>query len=249
MQQNVVGTAEITGEEQLATGTGELDHRCAEEHVSRTQETRITSTGQRNGSIERDRSEKFECLLRIRKGGLRGNCLVVSLRGSAQADQRAAAGPKEPVARLHIRPARELIVDAVDLRQGAIRPTCEVALSVRMETVMKWFKSSLIVLSIALVQSAQGQELGDIKSGLSYAEAVCAECHAVKKGERTSPHERAPAFDLVANARGMTDMALRVWFQSSHPSMPNLMLKEKTADDLIAYIRSLKQDGRPRSRP
>jgi mono/diheme cytochrome c family protein len=114
-----------------------------------------------------------------------------------------------------------------------------------MEAVMKWFKGSLIVLSIALAESAQALEAGDAASGLNYAEAVCAECHAVKKGQRVSPHERAPAFELVANARGMTDMALRVWFQSPHPSMPNLVLREKTADDLIAYIMSLKQ-GSPR---
>jgi mono/diheme cytochrome c family protein len=116
-----------------------------------------------------------------------------------------------------------------------------------MEAVMKWFTRLLVALSIALAHSAQAQETGDSKSGLDYAEAVCAECHAVKKGQRTSPHERAPAFELVANARGMTDMALRVWFQSPHPSMPNLVLREKTADDLVAYIMSLKQNTRPRS--
>jgi mono/diheme cytochrome c family protein len=114
-----------------------------------------------------------------------------------------------------------------------------------MEAVMKWFKGSLIVLSIVLAQAAHAQ--GDAKSGSDYAEAVCAECHAVKKGERVSPHERAPAFELVANARGMSEMALRVWFQSPHPSMPNLVLREKTADDLVAYIMSLKQDRRSRN--
>jgi len=66
----------------------------------------------------------------------------------------------------------------------------------------------------------------------------------VKKGERISPHERATAFEVVANARGMSEMALRVWFQSPHPSMPNLMLTEKLSDDLIAYIMSLKQGRR-----
>ena len=106
---------------------------------------------------------------------------------------------------------------------------------------MKWFKRSLIMLSIALTQSAHALEAGDAASGLNYAEAVCAECHAVKKGQRVSPHERAPAFELVANARGMTGTALRVWFQSPHPSMPNLVLRDKTADDLIAYIMSLRQ--------
>jgi mono/diheme cytochrome c family protein len=105
-------------------------------------------------------------------------------------------------------------------------------------------KLSLVVFSMVTVQGAAAQELGDAKSGLSYAEGVCAECHAVKKGERVSPHERAPAFEVVANSRGMTEMALRVWFQSPHPSMPNLMLREKLADDLVAYIMSLKQGRR-----
>jgi mono/diheme cytochrome c family protein len=109
-------------------------------------------------------------------------------------------------------------------------------------------KSLVIAVSIAATaQIVHAQQLGDVKAGLEYADAVCAECHAVKKGERVSPHERAPAFELVANARGMSEMALRVWFQSPHPSMPNLMLKEKTSDDLIAYIMSLKQNRRSKS--
>jgi hypothetical protein len=45
----------------------------------------------------------------------------------------------------------------------------------------------------------------------------------------------------------MTEMALRVWFQSSHPSMPNLMLTTKQSDDMIAYIMSLKTGRRPGS--
>ena len=105
-------------------------------------------------------------------------------------------------------------------------------------------KSSLVALAIAAAShSVLAQESGDAKAGFAYAEAVCSECHAIKKGERVSPHERATAFEVVANARGMSDMALRVWFQSPHPSMPNLTLKEKLADDLVAYIMSLK-DGR-----
>ena len=94
-------------------------------------------------------------------------------------------------------------------------------------------------------QFASTQEVGDTTAGMAYAEGVCAECHAVKKGQRVSPHERAPAFELVANSRGMTQMALRVWFQSPHPSMPNLMLTEKQSDDMIAYILSLKTGARP----
>jgi mono/diheme cytochrome c family protein len=103
-------------------------------------------------------------------------------------------------------------------------------------------KLSLFALSMVVAaDAAAAQDLGDAKAGLAYADGVCAECHAIKKGERVSPHERAPAFEVVANSRGMTEMALRVWFQSPHPSMPNLRLTEKLSDDLIAYIMSLKQ--------
>ena len=103
-------------------------------------------------------------------------------------------------------------------------------------------RCSFLALSLAMATgSATAQALGDAHEGFVYADGVCSECHAVKKGERVSPHERAPAFEVVANTRGMTEMALRVWFQSPHPSMPNLMLTEKNADDLVAYIMSLKQ--------
>lgn len=108
-----------------------------------------------------------------------------------------------------------------------------------------FLKCVLVALSFATAtQSAVARGSEDAKAGFAYADAVCSECHAIKKGERVSPHERATAFEVVANARGMSDMALRVWFQSPHPSMPNLTLKEKLADDLIAYIMSLKHDGR-----
>ncbi len=88
---------------------------------------------------------------------------------------------------------------------------------------------------------AAAQEMGDAKAGFAYASQVCTECHAVRSGERVSPNTTAPAFELVANTRGMTELALRVWFRSSHPSMPNLVLSENQSDDVIAYILSLKK--------
>jgi mono/diheme cytochrome c family protein len=111
--------------------------------------------------------------------------------------------------------------------------------------MLRTFQHLLIAVALATAaHSAWAQEFGDAAAGLAYADGVCAECHAVKKGQRVSPHERAPAFELVANTRGMSEMALRVWFQSPHPSMPNLRLTEKQSDDLIAYIMSLKEGRR-----
>jgi hypothetical protein len=37
----------------------------------------------------------------------------------------------------------------------------------------------------------------------------------------------------------MTDRALRVWLQSSHPTMPNFILSGDEKNDVIAYILSL----------
>jgi len=98
------------------------------------------------------------------------------------------------------------------------------------------------LLLVAPSQAGFTQDLGDTKAGFTYASQICAECHAVQKGARVSPNTKAPAFQVVANTRGMTEMALRTWFRTPHPSMPNLLIKTKDGDDVIAYILSLKGD-------
>jgi cytochrome c2 len=102
--------------------------------------------------------------------------------------------------------------------------------------------AAIIVLALAQLGSrASAQEMGDAKKGASLAQMVCAECHAVGSGDSRSPNAKAPTFTSVAATRGMSEMALRVWLQSPHPTMPNLMLGEGEKDDVIAYILSLKR--------
>jgi hypothetical protein len=38
----------------------------------------------------------------------------------------------------------------------------------------------------------------------------------------------------------MTATALHVWFQTPHPSMPNLILRSSDKENVFAYILSLK---------
>ena len=80
----------------------------------------------------------------------------------------------------------------------------------------------------------------DIEAGAAYAEQVCAACHAVLAGETYSPLPEATPFQTVANAPGMTEMALTVWLQTSHPTMPNIILEQDDLRNVVAYIRSLK---------
>jgi mono/diheme cytochrome c family protein len=88
---------------------------------------------------------------------------------------------------------------------------------------------------------AGAQDLGNAANGASYAKKACAECHAVAAGESRSPVRAATPFEKVANAPGMTPMALNVWLHTSHPTMPNFMIDPDRIDDLIAYVATLKK--------
>jgi mono/diheme cytochrome c family protein len=99
-----------------------------------------------------------------------------------------------------------------------------------------------VFMLIAAAMGAEAQERGDARRGLSHARRVCAECHAVSPGETASPNANAPTFKAVANTPGMTATALTVWFRTSHPSMPNLIIGSEDTDDLIAYILTLREE-------
>jgi cytochrome c2 len=101
--------------------------------------------------------------------------------------------------------------------------------------------SVLSIMVVAGSHLAAGQELGEASAGYDYASKICSGCHAIQKGANASPNGKAPAFEAIANTRGMTEMALRVWFQTPHPTMPNLMMTARQKDDVIAHILSLKE--------
>ena len=106
------------------------------------------------------------------------------------------------------------------------------------ESVMRI--SAAIVWSIVLTSQAVAQESGNVKKGAALAQSTCAQCHAVRSGQSRSPNPMAPSFTSVASWPGMTDRALRVWLQSSHPTMPNFILTRDERNDVVAYILSLK---------
>jgi len=91
-----------------------------------------------------------------------------------------------------------------------------------------------------LTVSVSAQEMGQPRSGLTFALAHFAECHAVRATEVKSPNPSAPSFASVASTSGMTGRALAVWLQTSHPTMPNLVISKKDRDNVIAYIMSLR---------
>jgi hypothetical protein len=92
-------------------------------------------------------------------------------------------------------------------------------------------------MGVAITHAAQ---LGSVQEGLSIARERCSSCHLIVKESGLSINEKAPTFARIANIPGMTPTALRAALNSSHETMPNLVIKGEEADSLIAYILSLK---------
>ena len=110
--------------------------------------------------------------------------------------------------------------------------------------IAKWIVA-LVAWAVAAPALALAQEYGDKNVGREYARAHCAECHGVEQSKDDfSPNMNAPDFSVVANTPGITGRALEVWLQTSHPTMPDLIIPENMRDNLIAYIMSLKKAPR-----
>lgn len=79
-------------------------------------------------------------------------------------------------------------------------------------------------------------------AGQRLAEAWCKECHAI--GAATTPEriDGPPDFTAIANRTSTTALALKVFFQTNHRSMPNIIIAPDQADDLASYILSLRRN-------
>jgi mono/diheme cytochrome c family protein len=88
--------------------------------------------------------------------------------------------------------------------------------------------------------SSTAQEVGSAGRGLALARQVCAQCHAVEKGQAQSPNADVPTFQEIASIPGMTATALSAALNTSHRTMPNLMLDPEERAHIVAHILGLK---------
>jgi len=101
---------------------------------------------------------------------------------------------------------------------------------------------SLAVLSLPGAHTARGAtpESDSAASGHKLADAWCKGCHAIEPRTGGTP-AAAPDFAAVANQPSTTELALKVFLRSTHPSMPNLVLTPEQTDAIVSYILSLKR--------
>jgi mono/diheme cytochrome c family protein len=103
-----------------------------------------------------------------------------------------------------------------------------------------------LILPMALVTTAltggwASAQDGDRAQGLALARQICSECHTIDRSQAPSPNPASPRFETIANVPGMTAIALSAVLQSSHRTMPNVMLNPEELRNVIAYILSLRQ--------
>jgi mono/diheme cytochrome c family protein len=96
----------------------------------------------------------------------------------------------------------------------------------------------LLVMASHAVRAAEDE---GATRGLDYARVHCAECHGVEPTEMISPFFDVPPFREIANTPGISELALVSFFQTTHPTMPDLIVPHADMRDLIAYILSLKR--------
>jgi mono/diheme cytochrome c family protein len=108
-----------------------------------------------------------------------------------------------------------------------------------MEQVRNAVMLAAALTTTAFTANAQDR---DVAAGRTFAREACNSCHIV---EPTNAPARivviGPNFQDIANTKGMTATALRVFLTTSHPKMPNLILTPEQITDVTAYILSLRE--------
>src|SRR5262249_39069460 len=109
--------------------------------------------------------------------------------------------------------------------------------------VMVTNKLAGLILLVGLVVSTDvvgAEDTTKIAAGRILAKGWCAHCHMVSDDQRFAPVQGVPIFFAVANDPMTTETALRVFLATPHMRMPDFMLTRKEADEIIAYILSLR---------
>jgi mono/diheme cytochrome c family protein len=98
----------------------------------------------------------------------------------------------------------------------------------------------LITMACLQSESVHAQQLGSIHQGRRLAQRLCAQCHLVDDVAGRSNNAAAPTFAAIAQTPGLTERALTAALQTSHRTMPNIVIKGADINDIVAYILSLK---------
>ena len=98
-----------------------------------------------------------------------------------------------------------------------------------------WHALGLLVLALP----AGTAVAADAENGAQLAQRWCASCHIVAPNQR-GPTTEAPPFARIASGPDFNAGKLALFLLDPHPKMPDVGLSRTAAQDLAAYIATLK---------
>lgn len=106
-----------------------------------------------------------------------------------------------------------------------------------MRQAMKFSLALAAILGTPQLLRAQ-EQTSSAEAGRRLAINWCTGCHAV---EPNAQGLFAADFADIANTPSTTSLSLKVSLRTSHKNMPNFILQPEEADDIVAYILSLRR--------
>lgn len=95
---------------------------------------------------------------------------------------------------------------------------------------------------LAVSTAASPAMAADPENGLVIAKRWCAECHLVSPDQKAAKAD-VPTFAEIAErgTAGSPAVSLQRFLMNPHPRMPDMQIGRREADDLVAYIATLKK--------
>jgi mono/diheme cytochrome c family protein len=111
----------------------------------------------------------------------------------------------------------------------------------------KLTNSTALLVSIGFLSAAQtisGMEASSPQSvdpsvGRHLAETVCSTCHQISATSPPGKNPAAPSFVDISRMPSTSELAIKVFLRTSHPTMPNFILSPEEIDSVTPYILSL----------
>jgi mono/diheme cytochrome c family protein len=99
---------------------------------------------------------------------------------------------------------------------------------------------SILLAAFALSVAASPGLAADAAHGLDIAKRWCVSCHVVSP-EQASASADVPPFASIAQRPNFSAAGIAYFLLDPHPKMPTLPLSRAEADDIAAYIATLRK--------
>lgn len=104
---------------------------------------------------------------------------------------------------------------------------------------MRHLRPATMLLAAAVLCTTAPARAADAPNGERLAQRWCATCHLVSTDQREGNAD-APAFAAIARHPAFTSERVIAFLFGSHPQMPDMSLSRREAEDIAAYIASLR---------